>query len=155
MLITEAKIGTNSISSLNEKNLLNKSPLIEEDEPVTKMSYIDFAENEKKIIFKKEKKKKLIFIGIIYFISYTFFYYYNLIATTDFYGNISMITEILYFSLFNRIIFGNKIYSHHLFSMILISLCILGLYILLLIFIRFNRSNYIINFRNNNIFYSL
>ena len=44
-----------------------------------------------------------------------------------------MIMEILFFSLFNKIILGNKIYSHHLFSMIIISLSILGLYILLLI----------------------
>ena len=98
-----------------------------------KKSCIDLIklQNEKKI--RREKIISMIFVGILYFISYVFFYYSNFITTTTFYGNISMITEMLYFSLFNRIIFGNKIYYHHLFSMILISLCILGLYILLII----------------------
>jgi len=84
---------------------------------------------------KRIKKKKIIrilFIGILYFITYVFFYYFNFIASTNFYGNISMIMEILYFSLFEKLILGNKIYSHHLLSMIIITISILGLYILLI-----------------------
>ena len=82
---------------------------------------------------KRKKYLKLSFIAIIYFLTYTFFYYINFINPTTFYGNISMITEVFYFSLFNRIILGNKIYSHHFFSMILITISIIGVYILLII----------------------
>ena len=82
--------------------------------------------------FKKQKIIRIIFIGILYFITYFFFYYFNFIASTNFYGNISMIMEILFFSLFDRIILGNKVYSHHLLSMIIITISILGLYILLI-----------------------
>ena len=80
----------------------------------------------------KEKILRIIFIGILYFITYFFFYYSNFITTTNFYGNISMISEILYFSLLNKILFGDKIYIHHLFSMIIITVSILCLYILLI-----------------------
>ena len=53
-----------------------------------------------------------------------------------------MITEILFFSLFNKIILGKKIYTHHLLSMILISISILGLYILLIIkFLEYESNN--------------
>ena len=93
---------------------------------------IDLIVSEQ-VDYTKQKLLSILFIGILYFISYTFFYYSNFITTTNFYGNISMITELIYFSLFNRIIFGNKLYSHHLFSMILITISILGLYILLII----------------------
>ena len=82
---------------------------------------------------KREKFLKLSFISILYFSTYTFFYYTNFITTTNFYGNISMVTELFYFSLLDRIILGNKIYSHHFFSMILITISIIGLYILLII----------------------
>ena len=75
----------------------------------------------------------ILFIGILYFISYVFIYYENYITTNNFYLNISMIKEILFFSLFNPMILGNELYSHHLFSMILITICILGIYILLII----------------------
>lgn len=83
----------------------------------------------------KRKDKILLFllIALLYFLSYLFFYYFNYITNTKFYGNISMVTEVLYFSLFNWAIFGNKMYSHHLFSMILITIGILALYILLII----------------------
>ena len=91
------------------------------------------VQEKEKIDYRKEKILSILFIGILYFISYVFFYYSNYITTTNFYGNISMILEILFFSLFNRIILGNKLYLHHLFSMILITICILGLYIILLI----------------------
>ena len=94
---------------------------------------IELIVQEEKINYRKEKILSILFIGILYFISYVFFYYSNYITTTNFYGNISMILEILFFSLFNRIILGNKLYLHHLFSMILITICILGLYILLII----------------------
>ena len=141
----EKRININNNLGLNDNNLLKKPPSFEEDEQEdieNKKSYINFAENEKKKIFKKEKIKTLIFIGIIYFISYAFFYYANLITTTNFYGNISMITEILFFSLFNKIILGKKIYTHHLLSMILISISILGLYILLIIkFLEYESNN--------------
>ena len=86
---------------------------------------------------KKEKKRNsiLIFflISFLYFSTYVFFYYFNYIVITNYYGNISIITEVLYFSLFNRFIFGNKVYSHHFFSMILITISIIALYILVLI----------------------
>ena len=62
-----------------------------------------------------------------------FFYYSYLIMNTNFYGNISIATEIIFFSIINKIVFGTKIYSHHLFSMILITISIFGLYILLMI----------------------
>ena len=81
---------------------------------------------------KRKKIMRILFIGILYFITYVFFYYFNFIASTNFYGNISMIMEILYFSLFEKLILGNKIYSHHLLSMIIITISILGLYILLI-----------------------
>ena len=96
-------------------------------------SNLELIVQEEKINYRKEKILSILFIGILYFISYVFFYYSNYITTTNFYGNISMILEILFFSLFNRIILGNKLYLHHLFSMILITICILGLYIILLI----------------------
>ena len=88
---------------------------------------------------RREKFLKLSFISILYFLTYTFFYYTNFITTTSFYGNISMVTEVLYFSLLDKMILGKKIYSHHFFSMILITISIIGLYILLIIkFIEFN-----------------
>ena len=121
-----SKIKDNKDKMLTKRQYLNTSSLF-----TNKINGIYLIPKGKKS--KKGITMRLIFIGILYFISYVFFYYSNFINTTTFYGNISMITEILYFSLFNRIIFGNKIYSHHLFSMILISLCILGLYILLII----------------------
>ena len=95
---------------------------------------------------KKEKKrdKILIFllIAFLYFSTYVFFYYFNYIATTNFYGNISMATEVAYLSLFNRIFFGNKIYKHHFFSMMFITIGILGIYILLIIKYIKNKGNY-------------
>ena len=95
---------------------------------------------------KKEKKrdKILIFllIAFLYFSSYVFFYYFNYITTTNFYGNISMVTEVAYFSLFNRIFFRNKLYKHHFFSMMLITIGILGIYILLIIKYIKNKDNY-------------
>ena len=101
------------------------------------------VQEKEKIDYRKEKILSILFIGILYFISYVFFYYSNYITTTNFYGNISMILEILFFSLFNRIILGNKLYLHHLFSMILITICILGLYIILMInFIKYNNNEY-------------
>jgi hypothetical protein len=44
---------------------------------------------------KREKYLKLSFISILYFSTYVFFYYTNYITTTSFYGNISMITEVI------------------------------------------------------------
>ena len=90
---------------------------------------------KEKIKRDKKRDKILLFflIGILYFLTYGFFYYFNYITPTNFYGNISMVTEVLYFSLFNWTIFGNKIYSHHCFAMILITFSIFSLYILLII----------------------
>ena len=114
-------------------------------------SQINLKENEKinsnkSRNIKKEKILRIFYIGILYFIVYGFFYFSNYINTTDFYGNISMISEILYFSLFNKLIFKNKIYSHHLFSMILITISILALYIILIInFIENKEFNFLKN----------
>ena len=114
------------------KELLKKKKKIEtiKQKMLSYNNSLIFFDLEK--VNKKKKFIRIIFIGILYFITYVFFYYFNFIATTSFYGNISMITEILYFSLFNKIILGNKVYSHHLLSMIIITLSILGLYILLM-----------------------
>ena len=121
-----------------------KSPTneyLKSDETTRVMSVhdIDLIVNENQNILGKEKVLSILFIGILYFISYVFFYYSSFITKTNFYGNISMITEIFYFSLFNRCILGIKIYSHHLFSMILITLCILSLFILL--YIKYIQTN--------------
>ena len=118
-----------------------KEDLFEEDkstEELKRQRLIEINNELNKLKLEKDKHAKInkiiriIFIGILYFISYVFFYYYNFIVDTKFYGNISMITEILYFSLFNKIILGNNVYSHHLLSMIIITISILGLYILLI-----------------------
>ena len=133
------------IKMRNKKTKVNKSNEIEKKSPTNEFEKssqspgtltvhdIDLIVNENQYNLGKEKVKKILFIGILYFISYVFFYYSSFITRTNFYGDISMISEILYFSLFNRIILGIKIYSHHLFSMILITLCILSLFILLYI----------------------
>jgi hypothetical protein len=83
----------------------------------------------------RKRNKILLFflIGFLYFSTCYFFYVINYIKITDFYGNISIATQVIYFSLFNWIILGNRLYSHHLFSMILITICIISLYILLTI----------------------
>ena len=81
----------------------------------------------------KNKVLLILLVGFFYFLTYFFFYYFNYITKTDFYGNISMVTEVFYFSVFNWILLGTKIYSHHLFSMILITISIISLYIILLI----------------------
>lgn len=88
----------------------------------------------------RKRNKILIFflIGFLYFSTYYFFYVINYIETADFYGNVSIATEVIYFSLFNWVVLGNRLYSHHLFSMILITISIISLYILLTI-------NYIID----------
>ena len=134
---------------INKKN----KPSHKEKKEVQNQSLNNSSDNEKSgniflEIKEKEKEKqiheikafhrfsiirKCSFIGILYFYSYFFFYYSYLIMNTSFYGNISIATEIIYFSIINRIILGKKIYSHHLFSMILITICIFGLYILLMI----------------------
>ena len=121
------------IYTIKEKLSGNKyGEIKEEDEAHTNSELFEF-QIEKDKIDRKQKIIRIIFIGILYFISYCFFYYFNFIATTSFYGNISMITEMLYFTLFDRIILGNKIYSHHLLSIIIISLSIVGLFIILMI----------------------
>lgn len=118
-----------------------KEDLLEEDkstEELKRQRLIEINNELNKLKLEIDKHAKInkiiriIFIGILYFISYVFFYYYNFIVDTKFYGNISMITEILYFSLFNKIILANNVYSHHLLSMIIITISILGLYILLI-----------------------
>ena len=121
--------------SLEENNLEQKETQEEEKIQIEKLKtnqlYIIKTETKKKN--RRQKILRMLFIGILYFISYVFFYYSNFITNTSFYGNISMITEILYFSLFDKLIFGNKIYYHHLFAMIIITISILGLYIVLII----------------------
>ena len=91
------------------------------------------------------KRDKILFfflIGILYFSTYTFFYYFNYIVQSGFYGNISMVTEVAYFSVFNFLILGNKIYSHHFFSMIIITISIISIYIILIINFIQNNDNW-------------
>ena len=130
-IINNIENQTSSLSSVNEAS--------------------DEAKNQIELLKEKIKKdnkkyKILIFflIGFLYFATYVFFYYFNYISTAkDFYGNISMVTEVLYFTLFNRIVLGNKIYSHHFLSMIIITISILGIYIILIIqYISKNNGNY-------------
>ena len=100
-------------------------------------------ELKQKIESGKKRDKILLYflIAFLYFSTYIFFYYFNYITTTNFYGNISMVTEVLYFSFFNWLILGNKIYSHHFLSMILITISIVSIYILLIInFIKNNEN---------------
>ena len=100
----------------------------------------------------KHKALLILLVGFFYFFTYFFFYYFNYITKTDFYGNISMVTEVFYFSVFNWILLGNKIYSHHLFSMILITISIVSLYIILLIqYIEDNKNGHFKIW--NNIFF--
>ena len=92
----------------------------------------------------KNRKKyfSLSLIGILYFLTYAFFYYINFITDTKFYGNISMVMELLYFSLLNRIILGNKLFAHHFLSILLITIGITGLYLLLIIKFIQNNENW-------------
>lgn len=114
----------------NSKNSYNPNEANDSHEIVNQIEVL------KGKIEKIKKRDKILFfflIAFLYFVSYVFFYYFNYITQTGFYGNISMITEVFYFSLFNWFILGNKIYSHHFFSMIFISLSIIVLYIILTI----------------------
>ena len=113
-----------------KEELLSNSTLIPNDIEIENEINILKAElNRNKTI---EKISKILIIGIFYFLTYTFFYFSNFIKRTNFYGNISIISEVFYFSLFNKIILRHNIYSHHFVSMILIILSIIGLYILLM-----------------------
>lgn len=110
----------------------NRSSINDDSETMQNQLHVLKAKIEK----DKKKNKILIFllIGVQYFFTYCFFYYFNYITpTTEFYGNISMVTEVAYFTLFNWIISGNKIYSHHLFAMLIITISIFALYILLIV----------------------
>ena len=93
-------------------------------------------------IKSKKKYLGLSLIAILYFLTYAFFYYSNFITTTSFYGNISMVMELLYFSLLNRIILGNKLYAHHFFSIVLITISITGLYLFLILKFIENNENW-------------
>ena len=131
-----------SSNKLIQEKILEQNEDQEEmeiNEETLKSNHVYIIKDEFNNENKRKKFLSIFFIGILYSISYVFFYYANLITNTSFYGNISMITEILYFSLFNKLIFGNKIYSHHLFAMIIIAISILGLYIVLII--QFIESN--------------
>ena len=100
-------------------------------------SFIELEIDELTMTLEKTKKRKkiinCILISLLYFLCYAYVYYNNLVNDSVFYGNISIITETLYFSLFNRMILGKRIYSHHFFSVILITISIIGLYIILMI----------------------
>ena len=135
------------ISKLKKKKKEQLS-LLKNNSLSTIISEEDKPENQLVLLKQKLKKEKkrykiLIFflIAFLYFFTYTFFYYINYITKTQFYGNISMVTEVVYLSLFNLMIFGNKIYAHHFFSMILITISILDIYILLIIKY-INNNNY-------------
>ena len=141
-LIYKLKEKIFSSNKLIQEKILEQNEDKEEmeiNEETLKSNHIYIIKDEFNNENKRKKFLSIFFIGILYSISYVFFYYANLITNTSFYGNISMITEILYFSLFNKLIFGNKIYSHHLFAMIIITIGILGLYIVLII--QFIESN--------------
>lgn len=125
-------------NDLNSKNNINDNNNINENAKVgPRKSFIELEIDEMTMTIEKEKKRKkitkCILISLIYFLCYVYVYYNNLVTDSTFYGNISIITEVLYFSLFNRLILGKKIYSHHFFSMILITISIIGLYIILMI----------------------
>ena len=126
-------------TKIKKEELRSNSTLIPNDLEIENEINILKAElNRNKTI---EKISKILIIGIFYFSTYTFFYFSNFIKRTDFYGNISIISEVFYFSLFNKIILRLNIYSHHFFSMILITLSIIGLYILLMKeFIGYNKN---------------
>ena len=89
-----------------------------------------FAEN-----MDKERRfyiiLNFIIIASFYFLTYGFFYYYNYILPTTFYGSISMVSEIFYFSLFDVLILKTHISKHHYFGMIIITVSILALYVIL------------------------
>lgn len=110
----------------------------------TSNAFVEIEEKEKQMngIHVSTKIKICLLIGILYFCSYFFFYYSYLIMNTNFYGNVSIATEAIYFSIINRIVLGKKIYSHHLFSTILLTVCIFGLYILLMIEFIKNNNNW-------------
>ena len=122
------------IYKINKKNYFeNRNSTVYNKEDSEMKNQLEILKEQ---IKKKQKKNKILIffiIGILYFFSYLFFYYYNYITTTTFYGNISIVMEIVYLSLFNWLIFGKKIYSHHFLSMLIITFSILGLYILLMI----------------------
>ena len=129
------------IDKINNKEKNNNNYTINfEDEKSIKIrpksftikNQIEDLSTEIKTIKSKEKYLSLSLIAILYFLTYGFFYYINFITTTSFYGNISMVMELLYFSLLNRIILGNKLYAHHFFSIVLITISITGLYLLLI-----------------------
>ncbi len=139
------------INKENEKLEKNNATKIgEETQDITN----PINELKGKIEKNKKKHKILLFllVGFLYFFTYLFFYYFNYITNTKFYGNISMVTEVLYFSLFNFILLRIKIYSHHLFSMILITISIIALYIILIIqYIENNKEEHFDTW--NNIFF--
>lgn len=124
-------------NDLSSKNNTNDNSINENTKVVPYKSFIELEIDEMTMTIEKEKKRKkitkCILISLIYFLCYVYVYYNNLVTDSTFYGNISIITEALYFSLFNRLILGKKIYSHHFFSMILITISIIGLYIILMI----------------------
>ena len=91
---------------------------------------------------KRDKIINFLLIGILYFSTYTFFFYFNYIVQSGFYGNISMVTEVVYFSIFNWLILGNKMYSHHFFSMVIITISIISIYVLLIINFIQNNDNW-------------
>ena len=127
----EQKQSLNENISGNEKAINIFSEIKEKEKHINKI----------KTHFRFSILRKCSFIGILYFYSYFFFYYSYLIMNTSFYGNISIATEIIYFSIINKIVLGTKIYPHHLLSMILITISIFGLYILLMIeFIKNNKK---------------
>ena len=91
---------------------------------------------------KRDKILNFLLIGILYFSTYTFFFYFNYIIQSGFYGNISMVTEVAYLSIFNWLILGKKLYSHHFFSMIIITISIISIYVILIINFIQNNDNW-------------
>ena len=132
LLIIKIRNKKESVNNVEIQTSLNDTPN-EQKNSINIFNEIKEKEENENKIRNKQKIIKSLIIGIFYFSTYAFFYYSNYIITTKFYGNISMITEVIYFSIFNWLILKKKSFAHHYFSMILISIGIIGLFILIVI----------------------
>lgn len=115
-----------------QKQSLNENNDSGNERPSNIFLEIKEKENQINKIRTFTKIKVFSFIGFLYFCSYFSFYYSYLVMNTNFYGSISIVTEVFNFTIIKRIVLGNKIYSHYLFSAILLTISIFGLYFLLM-----------------------
>ncbi len=140
--------------SISKKRRMRQEEFSFSPDPSVTNTYITNTETEDlgnqikilkgRIKDNRKRNKILLFllIGFLYYATYLFFYFISYIEITDFYGNMSIATEVLYFSLFNWVVLGNRLYSHHLFSMILITISIISLYVILIIKNIINNDNW-------------